>query len=59
MATKIDTDIWVTQQALATELNVTVQCVHNWIERKKITAKKIEGSRLTLVDKTTAPIVKR
>lgn len=49
----IDTNVWVTQAALANELNVTVQCVHNWIKRNKITAKKIEGSRLVLVDKTS------
>lgn len=53
MANNIDTNIWVTQQALANELNVTVQCVHNWIERKRISSKKIEGSRLVLVDKTS------
>lgn len=48
---------WVTQQALANELGVKVQCVNNWIARNKIKAKKIEGSRLVLVDKRTAPEV--
>ena len=49
----IDLSTWVTQQALAAELNVTVQCVHNWIRRNKIISKRIEGSRLVLVDKTS------
>ncbi len=49
----IDTSIWVTQQSLANDLGVTVQCVHNWIKRSKINFKRIEGSRLVLVDKTS------
>ncbi len=49
----IDINTWVTQQSLANELGVTVQCIHNWIERKRITAKKINGSRLILVDRTS------
>jgi predicted transcriptional regulator len=49
----IDINVWVTQQALANELGVTVQCVHNWIKRNRIAAKKIAGSRLVLVDKTS------
>lgn len=57
--TNIDTAIWITQQAMATKLGVTVQCVHNWISRKKIVFKKIDGSRLILVNRTTAPEVKR
>jgi predicted site-specific integrase-resolvase len=51
----IDTTVWVTQQALAAELGVTVQCIHNWIGRGKIKDKRIPGSRLVLVDKRTAP----
>ncbi len=51
----IDTRYWVTQQALAAELGVTVQCIHNWIGRGKIKDKRIAGSRLVLVDKRTAP----
>ena len=58
MSNNIDISKWVTQQSLAAELNVTVQCVHNWIKRNKIAFKKIEGSRLVLVDKTTAPTPK-
>lgn len=56
MSGRIDTDIWVTQQALAAELGVTVQCVWNWIKREKIEVKTIPGSRLRLVNKNTAPI---
>lgn len=59
MDTNIDTTKWVTQQALASELGVTVQCINNWIARKKIDFMKIKGSRLTLVDKTTAPIASK
>lgn len=49
----IDINVWVTQQSLANELGVKVQTVHNWIKRKRIASKKIEGSRLVLVDKTS------
>jgi hypothetical protein len=49
----IDLNQWVTQQSLANDLKVTVQCVHNWIKRGKIDSQKIEGSRLVLVDKTS------
>ena len=49
----VDLNSWVTQQSLANELGVTVQCVHNWIERKRIQSKRIAGSRLVLVDKTS------
>ena len=53
MSNNIDLNNWVTQQALANELNVTVQCIHNWIVRNRIASKKIAGSRLVLVDKTS------
>lgn len=55
MATNnIDMNVWVTQQALTTELGLkNVQVVHNWVRRGKIQSKRIEGSRLVLVDKTT------
>lgn len=56
MSSKIDTSIWITQQSLAAELGVTVQCIHNWIVRDKIEYKVIPGSRLILVNKNTAPI---
>lgn len=51
MANNINLDNWVTQQSLAAELGVTVQCVHNWIKREKIQSKKIDGSRLVLVNR--------
>lgn len=53
--TTIDTTKWITQQALASERGVTVQCVHNWIKRNKIESMKIPGSRLVLVNRETAP----
>jgi len=53
MKNNIDLSRWVTQQSLANDLKVTVQCVHNWIKRGKIDSQKIDGSRLTLVDKTS------
>jgi len=56
---QIDVSKWITQQALASELGVTVQCIHNWIKRNKIESMKIPGSRLVLVDKTTAPTPKQ
>lgn len=57
-ANTIDTTKWLTQQALANELGVTVQCVHNWIKRNKIESMTIPGSRLVLVDKESAPTPK-
>jgi len=55
MSKKIDPEVWITQQALANELGVTVQCVHNWIKRNKIESMVIPGSRLVLVNRHTAP----
>lgn len=55
---QIDTRVWVTQQSLANELGVTVQCIHNWIKRHKIESMIIPGSRLVLVNKHTAPTPK-
>lgn len=52
---QIDTSVWITQQSMANELGVTVQCVHNWIKRKRIESMIIPGSRLVLVNRTTAP----
>lgn len=58
----LDLTKWVTQQSLANELTaklgqtITVQRVHNWINRGKIKAQKIEGSRLQLVDRTSINI---
>ncbi len=59
MSNNIDINVWITQQALANELQVTVQCVHNWIKRNKINSKIIKGSRLVLVDKTSLVADKR
>ncbi len=49
----VNMDVWITQQAMAKETGFTVQCIHNWIKRGKIDSKRIKGSRLVLVDKTS------
>lgn len=56
MSNKIDTSIWITQQAFADELGVPVQNVHNWVQRGKIEWQKLPGSRIKLVNKTTLSI---
>jgi predicted site-specific integrase-resolvase len=50
---KLDLEKWQTQQSLANEMNTSVQRIHNWIKRGKIQSKKIKGSRLILVDKSS------
>lgn len=53
----IDTSIWITQQALADELGVSIQRVHNWIHRHKITAKIFpELGNMRMVDRTSVNI---
>ena len=52
----INTDTWVTQQMLAVELKTSVQRVHNWIKRGKITSKFVPELNITLVDKTSINI---
>ena len=53
----IDTNIWVSQQTLADELNITVQRVHNWINREKIKAQAFpQLNNQVLVDKTSINI---
>lgn len=53
---KIDLSIWVTQQALANQLGVKVQNVHNWVRRGKIQSQKLPGSRIPLVNKNTITV---
>jgi hypothetical protein len=58
---KIDSTIWVTQQALANELTTSsykcsVQRVHNWIRRGKIDTKFIPELNITLVNRLTAKV---
>lgn len=53
---KIDLSIWVTQQALADELDVAVQNVHNWIRRGKVDWQYLPGSRIKLVNKNTVSV---
>jgi hypothetical protein len=52
----LDTNVWVTQQALADERNIPVQNVHNWVRRGKIDFKKLPGSRIRLVNKNTITV---
>lgn len=49
---------WCTQQQLATELNVSVQRVHNWVRRKKIMTKLSKPANVVLVNKFTIKIKK-
>ena len=53
----IDFNVWVTQQQLANDLGFTVQRIHNWIKRDKITAKQFpQLNNQVLVDKTSINI---
>lgn len=45
-----DTIKWISQQKLADDLNISIQRVHNWIKRNKITAKYDENIKMWLVD---------
>lgn len=56
MAKTIDTDTWITQQALADQLGIKVQNVHNWVRRKKISFQKLPGSKIILVNRNTISI---
>lgn len=50
-STEIDYTKWATQQQLATELNTSVQRIHNWVQRKKIETKNIPELNITLVNR--------
>jgi hypothetical protein len=52
----VDLSIWVTQKALADELNRTVHVVHNWVQRGKIEWGFLPGSTLKLVNKNTVSV---
>ena len=52
----LDMNIWVTQQALANELGIPVQNVHNWVQRNKIEWMLLPGSTTKLVNKNTINI---
>lgn len=52
----IDTSVWITQQALANELGIAVQNVHNWVQRDKIKWQKLPGSKIVLVNKYTITV---
>lgn len=53
---KLDTSIWITQKALADELGIPVQNVHNWVRRKKIEHQKLPGSKIIVVNRNTISI---
>lgn len=55
---KIDFSIWVSQQKLATELNVSVQTINNWIKRGKIESIVFEPLNKVLVNKKTIRVKK-
>lgn len=59
MDKNIDTSIWVTQQALADELGVNVQNVHNWTRRGKIEWQYLPGSTTKLVNKNSITVSKK
>ncbi len=56
MQTSINTSVWITQQALADQLGVKVQNVHNWVQRSKIDWQYLPGSRIKLVNQNTIRI---
>lgn len=56
MAEQIDTNIWVTQQALANERGIAVQNVHNWVQRNKIDWILLPGSTTKLVNKNSVRV---
>lgn len=53
---KIDYETWVTPQALADELGISVATVTNWIARKNIKSRYIPEFKKYLVDKTTITV---
>ncbi len=55
---EIDSNVWVTQLALANELSVSIQRVHNWVRRGKIEYMFLPGSRIKLVNKNSITLGK-
>lgn len=51
-----DLTVWVTQKALADELNKTIHVIHNWVQRGKIQWGYLPGSTIKLVNKNTISI---
>jgi hypothetical protein len=56
MSNKIDLNIWVTQQALADELGVPIQNVHNWVQRNKIEWQYLPNSKIKVVNRYSISI---
>lgn len=53
---KLDLRLWVTQQALADELGIKIQNVHNWVQRGRIETYTLPNSTTVLVNKETISI---
>ncbi len=47
---------WISQQRLADNLGISIQRVHNWIKRNKITAMYDENIKMWLVDPNSITI---
>jgi len=52
----LNLNIWVTQQALADELDISVQTVHNWVQRNKIEWQLLPGSTTKVINKFSLQI---
>ena len=52
----VDLNVWVTQQALADELNKTIHTVHNWVQRGKVQWGYLPGSSIKLLNKNTVSV---
>lgn len=55
MKINLDTTLWITPLQFAKLHNVSKQVVNNWIKRKKIESKYIEGWDLRLIRITEKP----
>ncbi len=53
---RIDNSKWITQQALADDLGISIQRVHNWIKRGNVEAKVIPELRITLVNRNSVTV---
>lgn len=47
---KVDSIKWISQQKLADDMNVSIQRVHNWVQRKKIETKYDPDLKMILVN---------
>jgi hypothetical protein len=56
LTTNADLSEWITQQALADELNKKIQVIHNWVQRNKIDWAYLPGSKIKLVNKRSITV---